>query len=75
VDVTVDGESMHGNVQLIEPITAAETSPLPTTDYASGNFTDVTQRVPVRIWVYGANGHIIYPGESASVNIHLHDNN
>jgi multidrug resistance efflux pump len=75
VDVTVDGESMHGNVQMITPTTAGETSPLPTTDYASGNFTAVTQRVPVRIWVYGANGHIIYPGESASVNIHLHDNN
>jgi multidrug resistance efflux pump len=75
VDVTVDGESMHGNVRLIEPITAGESSPLPTTDYASGNFTKVNQRVPVRIWIYGANGHLIYPGESATVNIHLHDNN
>jgi multidrug resistance efflux pump len=75
VDVTVDGENMHGNVQQITPVTAGETSLLPTTDYASGNFTAVTQRVPVRIWVYGANGHIIYPGESATVNIHLHDNN
>jgi multidrug resistance efflux pump len=75
VDVTVDGESMHGNVQLIEPVTASETSPLPTTDYANGNFTKVDQRVPVRIWIYGGNGHIIYPGESATVTIHLHDQN
>jgi multidrug resistance efflux pump len=75
VDVTVDGENMHGNVQLIEPVTASQTSPLPSTDYASGNFTKVNQRVPVRIWIYGANGHIIYPGESATVNIHLHSQN
>jgi membrane fusion protein (multidrug efflux system) len=75
VDVTVDGEYMHGNVQLIEPVTAGETSPLPTTDYANGNFTKVDQRVPVRVWIYGANGHIIYPGESATVTIHLHNNN
>jgi multidrug resistance efflux pump len=75
VDVTVDGESIHGNVQLIEPVTASETSPLPTTDYANGNFTKVNQRVPVRVWIYGADGHIIYPGESATVTIHLHNNN
>jgi multidrug resistance efflux pump len=75
VDVTVDGEAMHGNVQLIEPVTAGETSPLPSTDYASGNFTKVNQRVPVRIWIYGGNGHLIYPGESASVTIHLHSQN
>jgi multidrug resistance efflux pump len=75
VDVTVDGESMHGNVRLIDPVTAGETSPLPTTDYASGNFTKVNQRVPVRIWIYGANGHLIYPGESATVTIHLHSQN
>jgi multidrug resistance efflux pump len=75
VDVTIDGEFMHGNVQLIEPVTAGETSPLPTTDYANGNFTKVNQRVPVRVWIYGANGHIIYPGESATVTIHLHNNN
>jgi multidrug resistance efflux pump len=75
VDVTVDGENMHGNVQLIEPATASATSPLPATDYANGNFTKVNQRVPVRVWIYGANGHIIYPGESATVTIHLHNNN
>jgi multidrug resistance efflux pump len=75
VDVTVDGESMHGNVRLIEPVTASETSPLPTTDYANGNFTKVDQRVPVRVWIYSGNGHIIYPGESATVTIHLHDQN
>jgi multidrug resistance efflux pump len=75
VDVSVDGESMHGNVQLIAPVTAGETSPLPSTDYASGNFTKVNQRVPVRIWIYGADGHIIYPGQSATVTIHLHSQN
>jgi multidrug resistance efflux pump len=75
VDVTVAGASMHGIVQLIQPATASTTSPLPTTDYGSGNFTAVTQRVPVHIWIDGTNGHIIYPGESATVNIHLHDNN
>jgi multidrug resistance efflux pump len=75
VDVTVAGEYMYGRVQLIQPVTAGETSALPTTDYANGNFTHVNQRVPVRVWIYGANGHIIYPGESASVKIHLHSQN
>jgi multidrug resistance efflux pump len=75
VDVTVDGEYMHGNVQLIMPVTAGETSPLPTTDYANGNFTKVNQRVPVRVNIYGGNGHLIYPGESATVTIQLHNNN
>jgi multidrug resistance efflux pump len=74
VDVTVAGAYMDGNVQLIQPATASTTSPLLTTDYASGNFTAVTQRVPVCIWIDGTNGHIIYPGESATVNIHLHNN-
>jgi multidrug resistance efflux pump len=73
VDVTVDNASMHGNVQLIVPVTAGATSPLPSTDYASGNLTAVTQRVPVHIRLYGSNGHTIYPGESATVTIHLHD--
>jgi multidrug resistance efflux pump len=73
VDVTVDNAGMHGTVQLIVPVTAGETSPLPSTDYASGNFTAVTQRVPVHIRLYGSNGHTIYPGESATVTIHLHD--
>jgi multidrug resistance efflux pump len=75
VDVTVDGEYMHGTVRLIQPATASSTSALPTTDYASGNFTKVNQRVPVRINVYGGNGHLIYPGESANVNIQIHNSN
>jgi multidrug resistance efflux pump len=64
---------MRGTVSVIVPATAGETSTLPTTDYASGNFTSVTQRIPVRIRLFDEQGTTLYPGESASVTIHLHD--
>jgi multidrug resistance efflux pump len=76
VDVHVSAYSdrpMRGTVSVIVPATAGETSALPTTDYASGNFTSVTQRIPVRIRLFDEQGTTLYPGESASVTIHLHD--
>jgi multidrug resistance efflux pump len=75
VDVTVDAvksTTFHGTVTQILPATASTFSALPTTDYASGNFTKVTQRVPVQITLDGYQGHSLYPGESASVTIHIH---
>ncbi len=75
VDVTVDavqGTTFHGSVTQILPATASTFSPLPTTDYASGNFTKVSQRIPVVITLDGYQGHSLYPGESSSVTVHIH---
>jgi len=75
VDVTVDAVGatpFHGTVTRIQPVAAAALSPLPTTDYASGNFTKTTQRVPVQITLDGYQGTTLYPGTSASVTIHIH---
>ena len=75
VDVTVDAIksiTFHGSVTRILPATAGTFSALPTTDYASGNFTKVTQRVPVEVTLDGYQGHTLYPGESASVTVHIH---
>ncbi|MCE8021487.1 HlyD family secretion protein [Halomonas sp. MCCC 1A11036] len=51
VELTVDalpGIKLHGRVAEISPMSGAETSLLPA-DNASGNFTKVVQRIPVRI--------------------------
>jgi multidrug resistance efflux pump len=75
VDVAVEsvsGVTLHGTVTRVLPVTAATLGALPTTDYASGNFTKVTQRVPVQITLGGDAGLALYPGVPASVTIHLH---
>ena len=75
VDVTVDavqGTTFHGSVTQILPATANTFSALPTTDYASGNFTKVSQRIPVVITLDGYQGHNLYPGESSAVTVHIH---
>src|ERR1700739_3453801 len=51
VDVTVDGfpnERLHGRVKRISPASGSQFALLPP-DNATGNFTKVVQRVPVRI--------------------------
>lgn len=76
VDVTVDaisGTTFHGTVTRILPAAASTFSAIPSTDYASGNFTKVTQRVPVEVTLDGYQGQTLYPGESATVTIHIHD--
>ncbi len=76
VDVNIDAVSsttFHGTVSRILPTAASALSAIPTTDYASGNFTKTTQRVPVQITLDGYQGHTLYPGLSASVTIHVHD--
>ncbi len=76
VDVKVDaigGTTFHGTVTRILPTSAAALSPIPSTDYASGNFTKTTQRVPVQITLDGYQGHTLFPGESATVTIHIHE--
>jgi multidrug resistance efflux pump len=76
VDVRLPGHSdtFHGTVNRIvdraADLTGTTYPPLPTTDYANGNFVPVTQRIPVQISVDGSPG---YPGQSATVTIHLRD--
>ncbi|BCL82170.1 secretion protein HlyD [Ktedonobacteria bacterium brp13] len=75
VDVTVDaysGTTYSGHVQQIVQATAGSFSLLPTSDPTSGNFTKVSQRVPVIISLDGIGSNDLVPGLSAEVTIHLH---
>jgi len=76
VDVTVDAvgnTTFHGIITRIQPVAASALSPIPSGDYANGNFTKTTQRIPVQITLDGYQGHALYPGESANVTIHIHE--
>ncbi len=75
VDITIDaynGTSFTGHVQQIVQVAASQFSLLPTEDNASGNFTKVSQRIPVIITLDGNAGKDIVPGMSAETTIHLH---
>lgn len=75
VDISIDaysGTSFSGHVQQIVQATAGQFSLLPNEDPTSGNFTKVSQRVPVIITLDSKNGKDIVPGMSAEVTIHLH---
>ena len=73
VDFTVDaypGRHFRGHVESLSPATGARFALLPP-DNATGNFTKVVQRVPVRVAVdAGADGqHPLRPGMSVVVTI------
>src|SRR3989441_3761127 len=73
VDFTVDaygGRHFSGHVESLAPATGARFSLLPP-DNATGNFTKVVQRIPVRIRLDGKNdpGRPLRPGMSANVTI------
>jgi multidrug resistance efflux pump len=75
VDVKIDaysGTSYTGHVQRIVAAAASEFSLLPSADYSSGNFTKVSQRIPVIISFSSNNGNAVVPGMSAEVTIHIH---
>lgn len=75
VDVTVDafpGTTYNGHVQQIVQATAGTFSLIPSTDNTSGNFTKVSQRVPVIITLDGTSTNDLVPGLSATAKIHLH---
>jgi len=75
VDIHLDaygGTNFTGHVVQIVQATAGEFSLLPNEDPTSGNFTKVSQRVPVLITLDTKNGKDIVPGMSAEVTIHLH---
>jgi membrane fusion protein (multidrug efflux system) len=75
-DVTVDaykGTHFRGHVESLSPATGAKFSLLPP-DNATGNFTKVVQRIPVRIRLDGAidKAHPLRPGMSAVATIKTH---
>lgn len=69
--VTIDGfeGSFDGVVASIQPGTGSRFSLLPP-DNASGNFTKVTQRIPVRIELHDHRGLPVRPGMSAEVTVY-----
>jgi membrane fusion protein (multidrug efflux system) len=66
---TFDGQALRGVVDSVQPGTGARFAMLPP-DNASGNFTKVTQRVPVRIELSDRRGLALRPGLSADVTIY-----
>jgi membrane fusion protein (multidrug efflux system) len=73
VEVEVDaypGLKFEAHVESISPATGAKFALLPP-DNATGNYTKVVQRIPVRIRVNGRDpAHPLRPGMSAVVRIH-----
>jgi membrane fusion protein (multidrug efflux system) len=70
----ISGKTFEGVVESISPATGATFTLLPP-DNATGNFTKVVQRVPVRIKLLGLNEHDIdrlQNGLSAEVKIRVH---
>lgn len=71
VDIRVDsypGWVFHGTVESLSPASGARFSLLPP-DNATGNFTKVVQRIPVRIRIDQApdDKHVLRPGMSVTV--------
>ena len=73
-DVHVDAynNTITGHVTQIVGATAGQFSLLPTSDNSSGNYTKVSQRVPVYIQPDTPPGGPLLPGISVEVTIHLH---
>jgi membrane fusion protein (multidrug efflux system) len=75
-DVALDASSLplHGYVESLAPATGATFSVLPP-ENATGNFTKIVQRVPVRIRLDVPRGmeSVLRPGLSATVEVHLAD--
>ena len=75
VDIHIDAygdTSFTGHVSQIVQATAGQFSLLPNEDPSSGNFTKVSQRVPVLITLDSKNHKDVMPGMSVEVTIHLH---
>ena len=74
VDITVDsfpGQKLHGRVERIAPATGSQFALLPP-DNATGNFTKVVQRIPVRIQLDKNQPLLerLLPGMSVVTSIH-----
>ncbi len=65
------GTEVEGRVESIGRSTASQFSLLPSNN-ASGNFTKITQRVPVKIAIHAAVGSVVFlPGLSVTVRIYI----
>ncbi|NRF96215.1 HlyD family secretion protein [Paenibacillus frigoriresistens] len=76
VEINLDnfpGKVLTGKVQEISKATASTFSLLPSTN-TSGNFTKVTQRIPIKIAIDDNQGLDLSPGISSSIKIHLKGN-
>jgi membrane fusion protein (multidrug efflux system) len=74
VDVTVDSfpnETLHGRVERVAPASGSQVALLPP-DNATGNFTKVVQRIPVRIGLDKGQPLLerLLPGMSVETRIH-----
>jgi membrane fusion protein (multidrug efflux system) len=76
VDVALDAAAvpLRGHVESLAPATGATFSVLPP-ENATGNFTKIVQRVPVRVRLEVPRGmeSVLRPGLSATVKVHLTD--
>ncbi len=75
VEITADafpGQTLHGRIDSFAPATGSEFALIPV-ENATGNFTKITQRVPVRIVVDRAGGQPVSlrPGLSVEVKVDL----
>jgi membrane fusion protein (multidrug efflux system) len=68
------GEVFHGRVESLAPATGAQFSVLPA-ENATGNFTKIVQRVPVRIALDGDGALLgrLRPGLSVTASVDLRD--
>jgi len=75
VEITADafpGQTLTGRIDSFSPATGSEFALIPI-ENASGNFTKITQRVPVRIIVEtGPESAALRPGLSIEVRVDLH---
>ncbi len=73
VEFTADmlpGVTLYGKVEEIGQATASTFSLLPATN-TSGNFTKITQRIPIKISIDDQQGLDLSPGMSTVVKIHM----
>lgn len=76
VDIRIDaypGEHFKGTIFAVRASAAAQFSLIPP-DNATGNFTKVVQRVPVKIWLTvpeSKNPLYLYPGMSAEISVKI----
>lgn len=73
VDVTVDaypGKTIQGQVSEVGAATGSQFALLPT-ENTSGNYTKVTQKLPVKIKVPESQNYVLKPGMSAVITIHV----
>jgi multidrug resistance efflux pump len=73
-DIHVDAynSTVSGHVTQVIGAAASTFSLLPTTDNSSGNYTKVSQRIPVYVYTNNPPDGSLLPGMSVEVTIHLH---